>query len=190
MISNVKDLRHKGTQTIQTQRLILRKITPNDLEMIFSWMSDPEMTKYEDWIPHGSVDYTRGFISWLTSDYKDEQTYCWGIQLCDDIIGFAIVAGVNEWNGSIAYYIKRDLWLNGYATEAVNAIMRFMFSEVGVDRITAKHSIKNVASGKVLKKVGMRYRGHVKEFEYYVSKSEWHDCDFYAITQEQYLHAK
>jgi len=61
-----------------------------------------------------------------------------------------------------------------------------MFFEVGVERITAKHSVKNVASGKVLQKVGMRYRGHVKYFEYYSSKSEWHDCDFYAITGEQY----
>ena len=39
---------HKGTQTIQTQRLILRKITFDDLEMIYSWMSDPELTKYEE----------------------------------------------------------------------------------------------------------------------------------------------
>ncbi|MDR1117093.1 MAG: GNAT family N-acetyltransferase [Oscillospiraceae bacterium] len=178
---------HKGTQTIQTQRLILRKMTSDDMEMIYCWMSDPEITKYEDWVPHESVDYTRGFISWLTGDYKDDQTYCWGMQLGEEIIGFALMAGVNEWSGSVAYYIKRELWSNGYATEAVNAIIDFMFSEVGVDRITAKHSIKNIASGKVLKKAGMRYRGHVKEFEYYTSKSEWHDCDFYAITKEQYL---
>ena len=180
-------IKHKGTQLLQTQRLILRKITSDDLEMIYSWMNDPEVTKYEDWIPHESVEYTRGFISWLTGDYKSEQTYCWSMQLGEEMVGFAMVAGVNEWEGSIAYYLKRDLWSNGYATEAVDAIMNYMFVEVGVDSINAKHSINNIASGKVLKKVGMRYRGHVKEFEYYTSKSEWHDCDFYAITKEQYL---
>jgi ribosomal-protein-alanine N-acetyltransferase len=181
---------HKGSQTIQTQRLILRKITSDDLEMIYDWMRDPELTKYEDWIPHGSVDYTRGFISWLTGDYKTEHIYCWGLQLGERIIGFAMVVDVNEWSGSIAYYIKRDLWSNGYATEAVDAIMNFMFFDVGLDRINAKHSIKNIASGKVLRKAGMRYRGHVKEFEYYTSKSEWHDCDFYTITKEQYSRKK
>lgn len=178
---------HKGTQTIKTQRLILRKINSDDMEMIYNFMSDPELTKYEDWIPHENIDYTQGFISWLTSDYKDSQTYCWGIQLDEEIIGFTLVANVSEWNGNIAYYIKREQWSNGYATEVVDAVINFMFSEVGVDRIAAKHSIKNTASGKVLKKAGMRYRGHVKEYEYYTSKSEWHDCDFYAITKEQYL---
>jgi ribosomal-protein-alanine N-acetyltransferase len=158
--------------------------------MIYSWMSDPELTRYEDWIPHESVNYTRGFITWLTGDYKTDQTYCWGIQLGEDIVGFAMVVGVNEWSCSIAYYIKHDLWSNGYATEAADAIMDFMFFEVGVERITAKHSIKNPASGRVLRKVGMRYRGHVKEYEFYISKSEWHDCDFYAITKEQYVTEK
>ena len=110
---------HVGTQVIKTERLILRRITTDDLEMIYSWMSDPELTKYEDWIPHENVDYTRGFISWLTGDYKTEQTYCWGIQLGDEIIGFSMVADVNEWSGSIAYYIKKDCWSRGYATEAV-----------------------------------------------------------------------
>ena len=42
-------VKHKGTQVIQSKRLILRKITSDDLEMIYSWMSDPELTKYEDW---------------------------------------------------------------------------------------------------------------------------------------------
>ena len=180
---------HKGTQEIKTARLILRKIAADDLEMIYNWMSDPEMVKYEDWIPHENVDYTCGFISWLTGDYVSDQTYCWGILLGNDIIGFAMVVDVNEWSGSIAYYIAKPHWSNGYASEAVGAILDFMFNEVGVHRITAKHSIKNTASGKVLRKAGMRYRGHVKEYEYYASKSEWHDCDFYAIDREQYFAA-
>ena len=181
---------HLGTRVIHTERLILRKITDDDLAMICSWMSDPEITKYEDWIPHDNVNYTRGFISWLTGDYETEKTYCWGVQLGDEIIGLAMMADVNEWSGSIAYYIKKDCWSKGYATEVVLGIMNYMFFEVGIDRIVAKHSIKNTASGNVLKKAGMSYRGHVKEFEYYSSKSEWHDCDFYFITKAQYIQTK
>lgn len=48
---------------MQPRRLLLRKIIPDDLEMIYTWMSDPELTKYEDWVPHDSVDYTRGLSS-------------------------------------------------------------------------------------------------------------------------------
>jgi ribosomal-protein-alanine N-acetyltransferase len=97
------------------------------------------------------------------------------------------MAGVEEWNGDIAYYLNKDYWSKGYATEAVIAVMNYMFVEVGVEKIGAKHSVKNIASGKVLKKAGMRYRGHVNEFEYYTNKDEWHDCDFYAITKKQFL---
>ncbi len=173
-------MKHKGTQTIHTQRLILRKIMSDDLEMIYEFMRDPEVTKYEDWIPHESIDYTRGFVSWLTGDYLSEQIYCWGIQLGKEIIGFIMMAGVNEWNGDIAYYLKRECWSKGYATEAVSAVINYMFTEVGIDKVGAKHSIENIASGKVLKKAGMQYRGHVKEYEYYISKSKWCDCDFYS----------
>lgn len=183
-------MEHKGTRTIRTKRLILRKIEAGDMESIQQWMKNPEITRYEDWIPHESVVYTHGFFFWLTGDYENDQTYCWGMQLGEEIVGFALVMNVNEWSGSVAYYVRRDLWSNGYATEAVDAIMNYMFFEVGVERITAKHSIKNTASGRVLKKLGMRYRGHVKEYEYYGSKSEWHDCDFYAITKEQYIELK
>jgi ribosomal-protein-alanine N-acetyltransferase len=65
--------------------------------------------------------------------------------------------------------------------------MDFMFSQVHIGRIEAKHAAQNIASGKVLRKAGMRYRGHVREYEYYASKAEWHDADFYAITREEYM---
>ena len=179
-------INHRGTQTIHTQRLTLRKITQEDMQTIYEFMRNTEVTKYEDWIAHESIEYTRGFISWLTSDYKTEQNYCWGMQLDEAIIGFILMADVNEWNGSIAYYVDEAYWSKGYATEAVAAVMSYMFSEVNINRIEAKHSTKNTASGKVLKKAGMHYRGHVKEFEFYTSKSEWHDCD-YAISKEQFF---
>ena len=180
-------INHRGTQTIHSQRMTLRKITQEDMQTIYEFMRHAEVTQYEDWIMHESVAYTRGFMSWLTNDYKSDQNYCWGMQLGTVIIGFILMANVNEHSGSIAYYVDKNYWSKGYATEAVVAVMHYMFSQVNIGRIEAKHSIKNPASGKVLKKAGMRYRGHVKEFEFYTSKLQWHDCDFYAITKEQFF---
>jgi len=174
---------HKGTQDIKTERLLLRKITPGDAEMVYKWMSDPEVLKYEDWEPHKSVDFTRGYISHITGDYKSGQTYLWGIQLLGgELIGH-ILGG-----GELAYYIRKDCWSKGYATEAVKAVIKYMFTEVGINRIEAKHSIANGASGRVLHKAGMIYKGHVKEF--YYCNFAWQDCDFYALTKEQYMRLK
>jgi ribosomal-protein-alanine N-acetyltransferase len=180
-------MEHIGTKELKTERLLLRKIFPNDADMVYKWMSDPEVLKYEDWDIHENIDFTKGFISWITDDYKTEKTYLWGIQLENELIGFALVGNVNEWDGILAYYLRRDCWSKGYATEAANGIIDFMFTKVGIGRISAKHCIKNPASGKVLQKVNMKYKGHVKELEYYSSKSQWHDFDFYAITRDDYI---
>ncbi|MCL2081568.1 MAG: GNAT family N-acetyltransferase [Oscillospiraceae bacterium] len=173
---------HKGTQFIKTERLLLRKIMPDDAEMVYKWMSDSEVLKYEDWEPHNNVDFTRGYISYITGEYKSLQTYLWGIQLGEELIGHILGGSV------LAYYLRKNCWSKGYATEAVKAVINYMFAEIGMDRIEAKHSVNNIASGKVLKKAGMIYKGHVKEF--YYCNSEWQDCDFYAFTKEQYLCSK
>ena len=55
---------HKGTQNINTERLLLRKIIPDDADMVYEWMSDPDIVKFEDWDVHENTDYTRGFISY------------------------------------------------------------------------------------------------------------------------------
>ena len=173
---------HKGTQNIKTERLLLRRIMPDDAEMVYKWMSDPEVLKYEDWKPHKNAEFTRGYISFITDGYKSSETYRWGIQLGEELIG-DILGG-----GTLAYYLRKDCWSNGYATEAVKAVINYMFSKVGLEKIDARHSVNNIASGKVLKKAGMYYKGHVKEF--YFCNSEWQDCDFYVLMKEQYLRLK
>ena len=177
-MERMSNMTHKGTHTIKTERLILRKIVPDDAEMMYKYMSDPEVLKYEDWGAHQNVDYTRGYISYITGDYKSNETYRWGIELGGKLIG-DILGG-----GTLAYYLRKDCWSKGYATEAVKAVIGYMFSEIGLERVDARHAIKNAASGKVLRNAGMRYRGHVKEF--YFCDSEWQDCDFYLLTKDEW----
>ena len=175
---------HKGTQELKTERLLLRKIMSDDAEMVYKWMSDPEVIKYEDWTPHQNIDYTRGYIIHVFGDYSSNQSYNWGIELNNELIGHVVVVDINDRKGSIGYYLRKDFWLKGYTTEAVKAIVKYMLFDVGIGKIEAKHSIKNIASGKVLKKIGMVYKGHVKEV--YFSNLEWQDCDYYSITKEEY----
>ena len=75
-------LTHKGTQTIETQRLILRKAIPQDAEPMFrNWASDPEVTKYLTWPAHGSIAVSDMVIgSWL-QEYEKDNYYQWMIEL-------------------------------------------------------------------------------------------------------------
>jgi len=56
-------LTHKGTQTLRTRRLTLRRLVPDDAEMVFAWTGDPEVCKYECWKPHPNYALARAYWS-------------------------------------------------------------------------------------------------------------------------------
>ena len=73
---------HKGTQTIETSRLILRRARREDAEPMFrNWASDPEVTKFLTWPAHSSIAVSEMVIgSWL-QEYEKENYYQWMIVL-------------------------------------------------------------------------------------------------------------
>ena len=136
-------LTHKGTQTIETPRLILRRAVPSDARPMFdNWASDPEVTR---------------FLTWPS-----------------DAVGKA----------EIGYCIGRQWWHRGIMTEALQAVVDFLFREVGVNRVEARHDTNNPHSGDVMKKCGMQYEGTSRAADrnnqgicdmatYAILRSEW-----------------
>ena len=153
---------HKGTQTLQTRRLLLRRAVPEDAVPMFeNWAKDPEVTKYLTWPPHGSAEISRMVIdSWIAS-YEKEDTYQWMIVLKD--LGAPIGSiSVVEQNGDIGkaeigYCIGKAWWHQGIMSEALQAVMDFLFDEVDMNRLEARHDPRNPHSGAVMKKCGMKY---------------------------------
>jgi ribosomal-protein-alanine N-acetyltransferase len=179
-------INHKGTQIIKTERLLLRKILPDDAEMVYLWMSDPDVCKYERWSPHQNIGYTRGYIVEVFDGYKSELTYQWGIQLGDELIGSVSIVNTNDYDQKavLGYCLAKKYWSKGYATEAVSAVIHYMLFEVGLNRIEATHSVNNIASGRVLQKIGMVLEGFAKE--YYFCNDGLQDSNLYAITRKDY----
>ena len=71
---------HKGTQEIQTKRLLLRKVALEDAEAMYkNWASDPQVTKFLTWPTHEKVDTTRKIISLWMEDYDRPDFYQWMI---------------------------------------------------------------------------------------------------------------
>lgn len=179
-------LNHKGTQPIKTERLLLRKILPEDAERVFQWMSDPEVCKYERWSPHPSIEFTRGYIIEVFDEYKSDLTYQWGIQFGDDLIGSVCIVNVSNYDqkATLGYCLAKEYWSKGYTTEAVKAVIDYIFLEIGLNRIEASHSVNNIASGRVLEKVGMVLEGYAKD--YYFCNSGFQDSKLWAITKKDY----
>ncbi len=154
-------MKHPGTQTIRTERLILRRLSVRDAEsMDRNWASDREVTKYLTWPPHESVEATRQLLARWSQEYEDGDHYQWGIELKakGEVIGAISAVGMNEETETveIGYCIGRAWWHQGIMTEALSAVIGFFFEAAGAERIEARHDLNNPHSGDVMKKCGMK----------------------------------
>ena len=90
-------MKHAGTQTIETERLRLRRVTVDDAQAMFdNWASDPEVTRYLTWKPHRGVEETREILQAWAGRYEKQDFYLWGIALreTDTLFGTISVVGV------------------------------------------------------------------------------------------------
>ena len=155
-------LTHKGTQTIATERLILRRFRPEDAQAMFdNWASDDEVTKYMTWPTHADVSISQWVVNdWVSSCEKDD-FYQWAIEFEGQPIGSISVVDYRDEiaRATIGYCIGRNWWHKGIMSEALKAVMDYLFDEIGFNRIEACHDPNNPNSGKVMAKCGMKYEG-------------------------------
>ena len=150
-------LTHKGTQTIETPRLILRRAIREDAEPMFrNWSSDPKVTKYLTWPAHSNIAVSEMVIgSWL-QEYEKDSYYQWMIVLKElgEPIGSISVVRQNDRveEAEIGYCIGSRWWHRGIVSEALTAVMRYLFEEVGMNRVAARHDPNNPNSGRVMRK--------------------------------------
>jgi len=182
-------MNHIGTKTIETNRLILRKFKITDSENMFkNWGSDSKVTKYLSWKTHNNIKDSEEIINVWVSNYNDNTVYNWVIELKEikEAIGGISIVKLEDINKSceIGYCIGSKYWYKGITTEAFQNIIDYLFREVGINRICAKHNIENMASGEVMKKCKMTYEGTLREVQfrynrfcslavYSLLKSEW-----------------
>lgn len=177
-------LNHIGTQVIETPRLLLRRFTMQDVEpMFYTWANDAQVTRFMRWTPHKNTTETRIILAKWIKEYRTLPSYHWAITLKPELqlIGSIGVYGINDQDmaGETGYCIARPYWGKGYAAEALRAVIEFMFSRVGLNRIEAYHSVNNPASGAVMRKCGMQPEGCCRQK--YMACEGLQDCDLYAI---------
>ena len=157
-------LTHEGTQTIETPRLTLRRAVCEDAEPMFrNWASDPEVTKYLTWPTYEKVETAHQILDLWASEYEKPNYYQWMIVLKElgEPIGSISVVRQNDRveEAEIGYCIGSNWWHKGIMTEALNAVIEYLFTEVGMNRVAARHDPNNPHSGGVMRKCGMKYEG-------------------------------
>lgn len=158
-------MKHCGTQTLETERLILRRFTVRDADAMFTnWASDPEVTRYLTWPAHAGVETSRAVLADWTAAYAQESCYQWAIVLkdrADEPIGSIGAVDVSDDIAAvqIGYCLGRRWWHQGIMSEALGAVMDFFFDAVGCNRVACRHDPRNPHSGMVMQKCGMKYEG-------------------------------
>ncbi len=181
-----------GTKTIETDRLILRRLTVNDSQEAFDhWCSNPNVSRYTLWDVHKNSSVTKNLYSVWEKEYDLNDTFRWIVELksTHELIGTIDVASktfIKFGAVELGYCYGEDYWHKGYATEALKRVIRFLFDEVELDVLYADYMEKNPNSGKVMKKAGMTYegfeRGRVIDHD-----GIRNDIHSYSITKEEYL---
>lgn len=159
-------LNHKGTQVLTTARLTLRPFTENDAPAMFSnWASDPEVTKFLSWPTHSNVEVSQWVCNDWVSHYAKPDYYQWAIVYDGQPIGSMAVVSHDDRVGKaeVGYCIGQKWWHMGIVSEALKAVMDFLFDEVGYHRIEARHDPRNPHSGGVMRKCGMKYEGTLRQ---------------------------
>ena len=161
-------MKHKGTVTLKTERLILRRLTIDDAEAMYrNWASEDEVTKYLTWPTHTDVSVSKDIInSWIPL-YDKPDYYHWTIVFKEigEPIGTIAAVELHEDTDMvhIGYCIGRKWWNNGITSEALKEIIRFFFGEVSVNRIESRHDPRNPNSGKVMMSCGLQYEGTMRQ---------------------------
>ena len=181
---------HQGTKRLETDRLILRRFTPDDAQAMYeNWASDPDVTRYLTWQPYENRETADYVIGLWVNDYQNEKNYQWAIESKELSAPIGSIAAVemNEDVESveIGYCIGKRWWHKGFMTEALSAVICFFFEEVGASRVCACHDPQNPRSGSVMKKCGMQYEGTLRS----VGRNNQGVCDasYYSILKSDYF---
>lgn len=181
-------IKHKGTQTIQTERLVLRRFTVDDAQAMFeNWANDERVSRYLTWNPHKSQEATRRLLVSWCEEYQKPNVYNWLMEYSGVPIGSISVVRFSEQSeyAELGYCMGYDYWNKGFMSEAAGAVINYLFSEVGVNRVGISHAIKNPASGRVAQRCGLTYEGTKREY-FKALNGEFLDISDYGIIRSEW----
>lgn len=147
---------------LETERLILRNLTPDDDQAAFLWCGDPDVARYMVYPVYTRAEDVRSWIETLDPDDPDEYEAGIVLKSTGELIGSGGIYYQPEedlWN--IGYNLRRDQWGNGYAPEMIRGLLEYVRSRRNVRGITGSFAEENNRSRRVMEKLGMTFLENV-----------------------------
>jgi aminoglycoside 6'-N-acetyltransferase len=178
---------------LKTKRLILRPLQESDLETFAAYRSDPDVARYQSWSTPYTLDQAMALFKEMNR--VEAGTPGFWIQLAMErqaqpgIIGDCALQIWAEDNrqATIGFTLSQSYQHQGYATEAVQGLLGYLFGEKHLHRVSAICDAENLASASLLERVGMRREGHFIENIWF--KGGWGSEYSYAVLQSEWVQA-
>ena len=168
---------------LETPRLRVRQLAPADWPAVHAYASDPDLMRF---IPEGPLteEQARAFVAENAGD--DARAFAVVLRSGGELIGHMLF---HPWFGprtfEIGWVLDRRHHGQGYATEAARALLRHGFETLGLHRVIATCQPENVASWRVMEKLGMRREAHFRKC-LHRGGATWWDEYFYALLEEEW----
>jgi len=176
--------------TLKTERLILRPFSLDDAKDVQRLAGEKDIAKTTLTIPHPYEDgKAEEWIGTHQKDFEDGTQVVFAIfehkeNKLIGAIGLSSIKSDFE-NAELGYWIGKDYWNKGYGTEAARAVLKYGFEVLALHRIHAHHFGSNLASGKIMQKLGMTYEGtmrqHIKKWD------KFEDVVCFGILKSEFL---
>lgn len=174
---------------ISTDRLLIRRLTKEDVLRLAAYRNLPEVSRHQSWETYSTED-ARNLIEGLEHEEpgKPGGWFQFGVALqAADLligdIGLSIDAD-QPLCGQIGYTFDPEFQRQGYATEAASAVMAWAFTNLSLHRVSAFTDPRNLPSIALMERLGMRKEGHLRESVYHLG--EWTDDVVYGILDREW----
>lgn len=167
---------------IRTERLLLRKILPDDINEIFRGFSNPEVIKHFG-VSFSTLEATEEQMTWYADMLENDTGRCWAVCSSDNSIFYGVCT-INFWKkehrkAETGYWIFPEHWQNGIASEAMKAVVNFGFNNMGLHRLSAEVEPENTGSVALLQKLGFKKEATLQECE--IKNDRFLNLDIYAL---------
>jgi ribosomal-protein-alanine N-acetyltransferase len=176
----------------KTERLELRPLEKGDAEMLWPYVSNPEISKDMSWQFHKNISETQNFIDSVVKSIDEGKSITWCIFFEGKFCGiFSLIAILKSHRALIynraelAYWIGPEFQSKGIMTEAGKKIIDFAFRELKLNKLVVGHHLHNKSSEKLILRLGFRFL--YTEEEVFMKNEEWITCKFYDLKARDYL---
>lgn len=153
---------------LETERLILRRITLDDADNFVALFGDPEVMRFHSFPPVTNHEEGLARATFFVERWEKREGFDWAITLPAEGDRFIGITGWGAWNQTdrhvdVGWSVLRSHWGRGYATEAARANISWCFENLHVHRVTADCTDGNIASETVMRKCGFTHEGTFRE---------------------------